>query len=192
MFLTNQKISRRTVLQNITIFALAGGSIAEFATACTTSPIPALKPTPAPIIVGSLLYTYRGHTDYVFTVAWSPDGKRIASGGNDNTVQVWDAVDGSHAYTYNGHSFSVSSVVWSLDSTRIASGSHDQTVQLWNEADGSGVYTYHGHLDSVFSIAWSPDGKYIASAGKDETVQVWNAHSGALTYMYGKLPKTQA
>src|SRR6266568_8060498 len=131
MFFTNRRLSRRAVLQNITMFAIGGGSIAEFVTACTTAPpTPVLKPTPAPITLGSLLFTYHGHTDYVFTVAWSPDGKRIASGGNDNTVQVWDAVGGdsvaavgSHVYTYNGHSFSVSSVVWSPDSTRMASAS---------------------------------------------------------------------
>jgi WD40 repeat protein len=81
--------------------------------------------------VGSTLYTYHGHTDQVWAAAWSPDGKRIASGGYDATVQVWDAADGGHAYTYRGHSGGVYALSWSPDGKRIASGSFDQTVQVW-------------------------------------------------------------
>ena len=53
---------------------------------------------------GSNVFTYKGHSDVVKSVAWSPDGKRIASGSYDNTVQVWDAADGSNVFTYKGHS----------------------------------------------------------------------------------------
>ena len=65
------------------------------------------------------------------SVAWSPDGTRIASGSVDQTVQVWDAADGRNVYTYYGHSNTVSSVAWSPDGKRIASGSIDLTVQVW-------------------------------------------------------------
>jgi WD40 repeat protein len=83
--------------------------------------------------------TYRGHSSWVNAVAWSPDGKLIASGsGNnfdrdsgDNTVQVWNASDGSHMFTFRGHSDRVLSVAWSPDGKRIASGSYDKTVQVW-------------------------------------------------------------
>jgi len=68
----------------------------------------------------------------VDAVVWSPDGKRIASGSVDKTVQVWDAADGSHVYTYRGHSNRVWSVAWSSDGKRIASGSNDATVQVWD------------------------------------------------------------
>ena len=68
-------------------------------------------------------YTYRGHPDFVSSVAWSPDGKRIASGGGvDSTVQVWDAIDGGHSYIYRGHSSNLMSVAWSPDGKYIASG----------------------------------------------------------------------
>ncbi len=69
-------------------------------------------------------------------IAWSPDSKRIASGSDDKTVQVWNASDGSTVYTYRGHSESVNAVAWSPDGARIASGSQtgslfEHTVQVW-------------------------------------------------------------
>jgi WD40 repeat protein len=87
------------------------------------------------------VYTYTGHSGDVFTVAWSPDGKRIASASGDGTVQVWDALTGGHAYIYRGHAdfypghyisgSAVYSVSWSPDGKQIASGSSDATVQVW-------------------------------------------------------------
>jgi WD40 repeat protein len=78
-----------------------------------------------------LLYTYRGHTDHVDAVAWSSNGRRIASGSDDKTAQVWDATNGAYVYTYRGHSDAVSTVAWSPDGKRIASGSWDKTVRVW-------------------------------------------------------------
>jgi WD40 repeat protein len=122
---------------------------------------------------GSHVYTYRRHSVAVWSVACSPDGKRIASGSNDTTVQVWDAVDGSHVYTYRGHADFVNAVAWSPDSKRIASAGDDRTVQVWNALDGSYTYIYRGHSDLVWTVAWSPDSKRIASGSADKTVQVW-------------------
>ncbi len=65
-------------------------------------------------------------------VAWSPDGRRIASASQDWTVQVWDATNGGHLLTYRGHADKVTAVVWSPDDRRIASGSSDDTVRVWN------------------------------------------------------------
>jgi hypothetical protein len=79
---------------------------------------------------GSHVYTY-GHSDIVTAVAWSPDGRRIVSGSNDNTAQVRDASTGSSVLTYKGHSDVVEAVAWSPDGKRIASGSDDHTVQIW-------------------------------------------------------------
>ncbi len=77
------------------------------------------------------MFKYEGHFGHVYAVAWSPDGKWIASGSNDNTAQIWNASNGSHVHTYRGHSDRVEAVAWSPDGQRLASGSDDKTVQMW-------------------------------------------------------------
>ena len=123
-------------------------------------------------------FTYHGHTAYVSGLAWSPDGKRIASASGDGTVQVWDALNGGHVLTYRGHSSDALSVGWSPDGKYLASGGLDTTVQVWNATTGEHILTYRGHTDAVFAVAWSPDGTRIASASNDGTVQEWEATTG--------------
>ena len=129
-------------------------------------------------------FTYTGHSDYVSGVAWSPDGKRIASASGDHTAQVWDASDGGHILTYRGHASDVLTIAWSPDGRYLATGGLDATVQVWNATSGAKVYSYHGHSDAVFDVVWSPDGKRLASTSFDGTVQMWDAFSGqhVLTY----------
>lgn len=123
-------------------------------------------------------FTYSGHSDYVSSVAWSFDGKRIASASGDHTVQIWNASAGSHVLTYRGHTSDVSTLAWSPDGKYIASGSVDATVQIWNATTGQHLYTYQKHTDAVFSVAWSTDGKYIASGSNDGSLRVWQALTG--------------
>lgn len=169
-----QGISRRAMLLGLGVagLAVAGGSLTWLLSSQGKHPFP----------LGTLLYTYRGHSSFVSAVAWSPDGIRIASGSGDfvnrvaqdTIVQVWDAIDGGYVYSYRGHSLPVNAVAWSPDGTRIASGSQDTTVQVWDATTGSNVYTYRGHTDGVGALARSLDGTRIASSG-DKTVQVWEA-----------------
>ncbi len=190
---SQHRIPRRAVVTGVGLgvgLVIVGGSIAWLVSSShstpppTPTPAPSPSPTPTPIPLGMLLYTYRGHSALVNAVAWSSDGKRIASGSYDRTVQVWNAADGGHAFTYRGHSGPANAVAWLPDSKRIASGSSDKTVQVWDAADGSHVFTYRGHSDVVLAVAWSPDGKRIASGGVDKTVQVWNAADGGHAFTY--------
>ncbi|MEH1902744.1 MAG: caspase family protein, partial [Nostoc sp.] len=116
-----------------------------------------------------------GHSSGVNSVAFSPDGKTIASASSDNTVKLWNAATGKEITTLKGHSSAVYSVAFSPDGKTIASASYDNTVKLWDAAIGKEIITLNGHSNEVNSVAFSPDGKTIASASSDKTVKLWNA-----------------
>jgi len=123
---------------------------------------------------GDDLLIYRDHFYFVNAVAWSPDGRKIASASADTNVQVWNVASGSNILTYRGHSSKVNAVAWSPNGKRVASASDDRTVQIWDASTGETIFTYRGHTKEVSSVAWSPNGTRIASAGYDATVHVWN------------------
>jgi len=163
---------------------MATGQMTSTSFAHTTSspPSPPMYTRMAPI--GNVFCIHRGHSGSVRTVAWSPDATRIASAGNDNSVQVWDAHAGDTLFTCQGHTGRIRSVAWSPGGRFIASASEDRTVQIWNATTGRRMLTYQGHSHNVVSVTWSPDAKYIASASIDMTVQVWHAATGQVYLTY--------
>ncbi|MBA2285542.1 MAG: HEAT repeat domain-containing protein [Ktedonobacteraceae bacterium] len=184
-------LSRRAVLASLATVVIAGNGIAW------TLLLNRLRDrrqgqqgAPLSPALGTTLLSYKKHTETVFSVGWSPDGTRIASGSFDGYAHVWEATTGKRLLTHN-QGTAIFSVSWSPDGHYVASAGGEpgnefspNTTQAWNAFTGVPFRTYRGHSNSVYTVAWSPDGRYVVSGSGDTTVQVWEALTGKhiLTY----------
>ena len=140
--------------------------------------------------VGTTLVTYSKHTASVTGLAWSPDGRWLASSSTDKTIHVSSTINNTQAFVYNDHTDSVLTVAWSQNSQYIASGSKDKTVRVWyapftaqQKQAGDTLEVYQNNAEAS-AITWSPDSTQIASTGGQLIVQVWDATTGKHAIYY--------
>jgi WD40 repeat protein/tRNA A-37 threonylcarbamoyl transferase component Bud32 len=120
----------------------------------------------------------------VLSLAWSPDGRRIAATCSQNIIRVWNTETEELVSTYHCGSEWVSHIAWSPDSRYLALAHSDHTAQVWDTVTEKKIVTYHEHKDGVRYVAWSPDGKSLATASNDRTVHIWEPLTGKRIYIY--------
>ena len=119
------------------------------------------------------------HASVVYSVTFSPDGSRLAS-GSDNVVRIWNTATGELEDELEGHADGVESVAFSHNGHSIVSGSRDGTVRIWNTATCKITYVLTGHKAEVFSVAISRNNQFVVSGSGDRTVRMWDTATGEL------------
>jgi len=129
-------------------------------------------------MTGQELVTFKGHSVYVYSVAFSPDGNRVASGSTDQMVKIWDSYTGRELLTLKGHTGGVDTLAFSPNGQYLISGSDDGTASIWVAATGRPIGEPLVHHGSITAVAFDPSGSRVATASEGGTVRVWENLTG--------------
>jgi WD40 repeat protein/serine/threonine protein kinase len=129
-----------------------------------------------------------GHTDVVWSAAFSPDGARVASASWDGTARVWDVATGQEIWKLVGHQKRVNTVRFSPDGRRVLTTSFDQTARIWDAASGRELIRLTGHAHQVMGGEFSPDGQRVVTVGVDRTARIWDASTGNQLVLFAEQP----
>jgi WD40 repeat protein/transcriptional regulator with XRE-family HTH domain len=127
---------------------------------------------------GKCLKTLSGHTSWVRSVSFSPDGLMLASSSFDLDLRLWDVREGRCVKVLQGHTSGIRSVSFSPDGQKLVSGGFDLSVRVWDVQTGECLHLLPGHTSWVFAVSFSRDGKLIASSGDDGTIRLWDVLCG--------------
>lgn len=125
------------------------------------------------LLASHLRFSLSGHTDQLTTVAFSPDGGRIATAGRDQTAKVWDAETGQELFNLSDHTRTITSIAFSPDGNMLATGGEDGFVILWNMETGGRLSVLNGN-SAVRDLAFNPAGDRLATVNADQTVRIWS------------------
>jgi WD40 repeat protein len=176
----------RTVSESISEYVLANVErLPDLAVKLALAALSECPPTSAArrallaaLAFNHLTHVFEGHTDEVWRLAWSPDGRYIATASLDSTARIWDVATGQCIAVLGGHTGTVEAIAWSPDSAKVATTSRDQHIRLWSTA-GELVTRLSRSSEVIRAVAWSPDGRRIAS-GSDKLLRIWDAQSRGL------------
>ena len=127
-----------------------------------------------PSIINSSVKLLQGHTDWVWNIAFSPDGQWLVSASLDSTLRVWSVPDGQPIHVLEGHTYDVFGLAISADSQLVVSTGEDYTVRLWSLQGGQNLKTLHGYTGGIHSLSLSSNDQILASSGQTETIHLWH------------------
>jgi len=122
---------------------------------------------------GEKILTITGHADCIYAVAFSPDGKTLATASYDKLIKLWDVATGKELRTLKDHIDAIYALAYTPDGKRLLTGSADRSVKVWDAATGERLYTLSEPTDGINTLALDPTGRRVAAAGLDKTIRIW-------------------